>query len=77
MVKNEQQCDRDHATEGSPGVFTVLLAGLYIAGGISFVVGWASGASDWDPNVLEALIFTIVPFVAGTLVIFGMFKCER
>ena len=58
-------------------VFTVILAGLYIAGGISFVVGWATGTSDWDANVLEGLIFTIVPLVAGTMVIFGIFNCQK
>ena len=38
-------------------VFTFLLAGVYIAGGASFVVGYASGALDWDPSDFETVNF--------------------
>ena len=56
---------------------TVLMAGIYIAGGLSFIVGYVSGSMDWEPSVLEAMIFGAIPIAAGPMVLSGLYMIKR
>ena len=51
---------------------TVLAAALYVAGGLGFVIGYASGSLDWSPEAWEVAIFGGVPFAAAALVAVGL-----
>ena len=58
-------------------VLTVLLAGVYVAGGVSFIIGYASGSMDWDPSVLEALMFGAIPIAAAPMVLWGLYVSKQ
>ena len=58
-------------------VFTFLLAGVYIAGGASFVIGYATESLDWDASGFETVYFGAIPFIAAAMVLSGIFLCER
>ena len=50
---------------------TVLLAGAYIAGGLSVIIGDASGSTDWEPSVLEVVFLGAIPIAAGPMILWG------
>ena len=56
---------------------TVLLAALYIAGGVGFTVGFVSGSLDWEASALEAVILGAIPIAAATMVLLGLFISKR
>ncbi len=51
---------------------TVLLAALYVAGGVGFTVGYVSGSLDWEVEAWEVMLFGVVPFAAAAMVVGGL-----
>jgi hypothetical protein len=56
---------------------TVLLAALYIAGGVGFTVGYVSGSLDWEVSALEAVYFGAIPFTSAAMILLGLFISKR
>ncbi len=56
---------------------TVLLAALYIAGGVGFTVGYVSGSLDWEAEAWEAMLLGVVPFTAAAMILSGLFISKR
>lgn len=56
---------------------TVLLAGAYIAGGLSVMIGDASGSTDWEPSVLEVVFLGAIPIAAGPMILWGLYISKR
>ncbi len=56
---------------------TVLLAALYIAGGVGFTVGYVSGSLDWEAEAWEVMLLGVVPFAAAALVVVGLLIGKR
>jgi hypothetical protein len=56
---------------------TVLLAALYIAGGVGFTVGYVSGSLDWEVEAWEVMLLGVVPFAAAAMVVGGLLIGKR
>lgn len=56
---------------------TVLLAALYIAGGLGFTVGYVSGSLDWEAEAWEVMLLGVVPFAAAAMVVGGLLIGKR
>lgn len=63
--------------QNGPIVLTILLAGAYTAGGFSMIIGYATGSSDWEPNVLEVVFLGAIPIVAGPMILWGLYISKR
>ena len=55
----------------------MLLAALYIAGGVGFTVGYVSGSLDWEAEAWEVMLLSVVPFTAAAMVLLGLFISKR
>ena len=41
------------------------------------IIGYATGSSDWEPNVLEVVFLGAIPIVAGPMILWGLYISKR
>ena len=56
---------------------TLLVAALYVAGAVGFVVDQSTGNADWTAEAWEVVLFGVAPFAAAALVVVGLLIGKR
>ncbi len=56
---------------------TVLVAGIYIAGGVAFMVEYASGSLDYEASALDAVLDGPIAAAAAAMILLGLFMSKQ